>query len=374
MLIKYISFVVIILMFLACFKKSPINEHALLHQRACIEAINNKDYDRARIHCELCLEYASSMPECLNGLGLIEMTFHDEEKALAFFTKAVRQNNDFSQARNNIGVIYFIRKDFNSSLNYFNRALEIDPSNTDARYNASLSHFRLSQKYRSQDHKKTIYHLNMAKQQIKKVISLEESYTNGFRDLGLIELNLGEENDFKQESEEHLLNAKEAFIKCININNNDDICYDGLGQVYLLESKFEQSFAQYFLCLVHNPNNSSCRHGIVNAYEKSAQADGGFKALSQYAEKNYDNAEAHEAFCHALFSKGLDQQAVRECELALRLKPSLCNVHFRLAEYNTEVVNLKKAKNHCQVFLRCSSKTRSKETSRCQEILAIIAK
>jgi tetratricopeptide (TPR) repeat protein len=365
---------VFMLMISACFKKNPVNEHALLHQRACIESIDAKDYDRARIHCELCLEYAASMPECLNGLGLIELTLHDESKALSFFNKALRQNNDFSQARNNIGVIFFMKGDFYSSLKYFNRALEIDPSNTDARYNTGLSHFRLGQKFRTKNQKKTIYHLNMAKQQIKKLLSLEPTYQHGFRDLGLIELNLYEENEYEKDSKKNLISAKEYFLQCLSIANDDDGCHEGLGQVYLLESKFEQAFAEYFLCLTYAPNNSVCRYGIVSAYEKSAQTDGGFRALSNYAHTNYDNAEAHEAFCAALFEKGLVKQAVNECEIALRLKPNLCSALFRLAEYNAQVLDIEKAKKHCQAFLVCSNKIGSKEIKHCQEILAIMTR
>ncbi len=125
----------------ACFKKPQINENALLHQRACIESIELGDQVRARTHCELCLEFDSAMPECLNGMGLVSLMNNDEENARSFFSKALRQDNDFSQARNNLGVIYFTHGDFDAALLYFNRALEIDPANLDARYNSGLSKF-----------------------------------------------------------------------------------------------------------------------------------------------------------------------------------------------------------------------------------------
>ena len=103
----------------ACFKTLRVNEHALLHQKACIESIELNDQIRAKTHCELCLEFDSAMSECLNGMGLVAWMSNDEENARAFFTKAIRQDNNFSQARNNLGVTYFSHGDFDTALKYF---------------------------------------------------------------------------------------------------------------------------------------------------------------------------------------------------------------------------------------------------------------
>jgi tetratricopeptide (TPR) repeat protein len=361
------------LLLASCFKKHPINENALLHQRACIEAIEVKDHQRANIHCELCLEYESSMPECLNGIGLIALTNNDEEKARVFFTKALRQNNDYSQARNNLGVIHFSHGDFLSALKYFDRALEIDPSNTDARYNAGLSHFRLAQRMRAGAQTKTsIHYLHNAKNQINKLLAIEPTYHSAFRDLGLIELNLYDLTEFVAPRQELLISAQNAFLKCLEIASDDDGCYEGLAQVYLEQGRFDKSFANYFLCLTYAPENSACRNGIVVAYEKSAHTDGGYQTLSKNMQHDAGNALAHEAFCGALFERGLDKEAVKECELALRLKPDLCSVQFKLADYFTGVINAERAVMHCQAFLSCGSKVSSREIKRCQEILATV--
>lgn len=357
----------------SCSKKHPVNENALLHQRACIEALDAKDHERANIHCELCLEYEASMPECLNGIGLIALVNNDEAKAKQYFTKALRQNNDFSQARNNLGVIYFSHGDFNQALRYFDRALEIDPSNLDSRYNAGLAHFRLAQRVKANHEvKRSLYHLTEAKRQINKLIALEPTYHSAFRDLGLIELNFYDLNEFEGPRRDLLGSAHEAFSQCLAIAHEDDGCHEGLAQVYLEQGLFDQSFAHFFLCLNYAPKNSACRNGIVAAYEKSAHNDAGYKALQQKAKTESHNALAHEAFCAALFERGLDKEGLRECELAARLKPDLCSVQFRLAEYYTANLNVEKSIRHCQAFLSCGSSVSSKETKRCQEILTTI--
>lgn len=357
----------------SCFKKAPVNEFALLHQRACIESLDIKDHVRAQTHCELCLEYDSSMPECLNGIGLIALMNNDEDKAKTFFTKALRQNNDFSQARNNLGVIFFSRGDFAEALKYFDRALEIDPSNVDARYNSGLSHFRVGQRMKANaDAKLSIKHLHIAKDQMKKLLAIEPTYHAAFRDLGLIELNLYDQSEFDGTKRELLASAKSAFLKCTEAEREEDGCYEGLGQVYFEEGLFDQSFANYFLCLNFAPNNSACRANIVVSYEKSAHAEGGYKNFKKTVGEQPGNALAHEAFCGALFERGLDEEAVRECQVALRLQPDLCSAQFRLAEYFSQVLNVEQAVQHCQTFLMCGAKGFTKEAKKCQEILATV--
>lgn len=359
--------------FASCFKRAHLNQNALLHQRACIESIELNDHLRAATHCELCLEYDAAMPECLNGIGLIALMNKDEEKARIFFTRALRQDNDFSQARNNLGVIHFSHGEFSEALKYFDRALEIDPSNADARYNAGLSHFRLGQKMRALDKsKESKNHLLTAKDQIQKLVAIEPTFPAAFRDLGLIDLNLYDLSDFDSQQKELLLTAKKSFNHCLEAHREEDGCYEGLGQVFFEEGRFDQSFANYFLCLTFAPNNAACRNGIVLAYEKNAHAEGAYKQFKTYVKEDQKNAFAHEAFCGALFERGFSEEGVKECEVALRLKPDLCSAQFRLGNHFAAVLNAERATKHCQAFLACGNKSKPQEIKRCQELLATL--
>lgn len=357
----------------SCFKKHPINENALLHQRLCIESIDINDYERALTHCELCLEFDKSMPECLNGIGLVALSNNDEEKAKTYFSNAIRHDNDFSQARNNLGVIFFNRGEFDMALRYFDRSLEIDPANTDARYNSGLAHFRLAQRQLANNKKEgSASHLLMAKDQMKKLLAIEPTYGNAFRDLGLIELNLYDAGEYETPRKEILANAKAAFTSCVEADKENDGCYEGLARVNFEEGAFDQSFTNYFACLNYSPNNSACRKGIVVAYEKSTKTSGTYQRFAKNTRANPDNGLAHEAFCTALFERGLDEEAVKECEVALRIKPDLCSVQFRLAEYFAKVLNPERAVSHCQAFFSCGSKGITTQVKKCQEIVATV--
>lgn len=355
----------------SCFKKPAINEHALLQERACIESIELNDYKRAQRHCELCLEFNKASPECLNGIGLTALASHDEEKAIVYFSKAIRQNNDFSQARNNLGVIYFSRGDFHKALKYFDRSLAIDPANTDARNNSGLSHLRLAQRFKIQgDAKKSHEHLIKAKEQMTKLLLLEPDYTSAYRDLGVIELALYDLTEFDEKKRELLLASKKSFERCLSIDQTEDGCFEGLGQVFHEEGHYDKAFANYFLCLSYAPDNSNCRAHIVTSFEKSAQAEGGYKAFRNKIGQQPENARAHEAFCIALFERGLDAEARLECERAIKLDNKLCNAHYHLADHFAATLDAEKASHYCRSYLLCDSQDKNKiKQEKCREII-----
>lgn len=355
----------------SCFKRHPINENALLQQRACIESLDLKDYARALTHCELCLEYDNSMPECLNGIGLIALVNADEDKAITFFSRALRQDNDFSEARNNLGAIYFRNGDFVKALRYFDKALETDPSNSDARYNSGLSHFRLAERARAHNDKnKSIEHLMLAESQIQKLIATEPTYEHAFRDLGLIELNRYDLSEFTDRAAVFLSAAEKAFNQCITINPENDGCHEGMAQVRVEQGRYDDAFAHYFACLSFDAQNTSCRKGIVFAYEKSSRLEEGYKYFSAQTIKNQNNAEAHEAFCAALFERGFNENARKECEKALSLKPALCSAHYRLGKHFASVLDPTLSLMHCQEYLQCETNPRNREQFKlCQDII-----
>lgn len=358
----------------SCFKRTHVNENALLQQKACIDSIAIKDFERALTHCELCLEYDSAMPECLNGVGLIALNYADEKKAIDYFSRALRQDNDFSESRNNLGVIYFSHGNFEKALKYFTRALEIDPSNTDARYNAGLSYFRLAERNRAQGNiQQTQAFLMSARDNIKKLIALEPEYDHAFRDLGLIELNRYDITEYSLPSADLLKDAEEAFHQCLLVNPTNNGCYEGMGQVKTEQGRFEEAFAQFYQCLSYDSHNSACRQGIAHAFEKSALAEQGYKKFKDSLRHQAHNAQAHEAFCAALFEKGLKKEAQGECELALTLDPKLCQAHFRLGNYYSALLHGEKAKKHCQEYLWCEKGPGNVEQQRvCQEIVALV--
>lgn len=363
------STLLFLLLLCACFKKIPVNENALLHQKACVESMELNDYERAKTHCELCLEFDSSMPECLNGIGIVYLAEKDEDKAINFFTKALRQDNNFSQARNNLGVIYFNRGSFFEAQKYFTRSLEIDPANQDARYNKSLSDFRIAQKYLVSDDKRAIAYLISAKTELKKLLAIEPNYHNAFRNLGLIELNLYEKSNLIAKKDALLQSAQKSFEYCLEANSENAGCYEGLGQVFGEKGEFNKAFINYFTCLSYEPNNSVCRKNIVSTYEKDTKFSLTYNKLSKSIIDEPNNGLAHQAFCSVLFANGMNTQAIKECGLALSNNPNLCQANFLLADHYAKIFDVLGAVKYCHDFLNCTAKQSGEEVLRCKEIL-----
>jgi tetratricopeptide (TPR) repeat protein len=358
----------------ACFKRHRPNQNALLESSACITSISDKDYERALIHCELCLEFDRSMPECLNGIGLVSMAYNDEKKALSYFSRALRQDNDFCDARNNIGVIYFSAGNYEQALKYFSRALEINPSHSDARYNRALSHLRLSERLMARNSaEKAMKEVYAAKEQMAKLLALEPGSFQGQRDMGLIEFYLSEKAVHESDRKEHAELSLKFYGNCLEIAADEASCYEGLGRVYAEEGHFDQAFSNYFICLSHMPENTACRQGIVFAYEKSVQFSKSYETFSKLLKEDSRSSQAHDALCGLLMEKGLHQEAERSCKRALELNPQLCSAHFRLAEHFATQLNSLKAKESCQSYLMCERSPRNNEKEkRCQEIITLL--
>jgi tetratricopeptide (TPR) repeat protein len=354
----------------SCFKKPGINQHALIQQKACVEALQNNDLARSRTHCELCLEYDKAMPECLNGIGLIAFLEHNEDKARDYFRKALRQNNDFSQARNNLGVLHFTNGEFKEARTYFARSLEIDPSNLDARYNLGLCELRIFQRLNADEKSASgLKHLIESEEQIRKLLAIEPNYKSAYRDLGLVYFYRQQQASLEHERVLYLAKSKKAFEECAQKSEQDGDCFEGLGQVLLAEHRYQDAYEQFFKCLGYDQANSACRNGIVVAYELGTKHLKGFKEFSQRV-KNESKPEAHQAFCLALFDSGFLEEAVKECEHTLRIKPDSCLAHYRLGKHYADATHFDLATRYCKSFLRCEGEPKKLEhEAQCRQII-----
>ena len=140
-----------------------------------------------------------------------------DEKADEYFFRAIRENNDFAQARNNLGVLRFKNGVFEEAAIMFADAIEIDPRYADARYNLALTHLRLGEQTRVQaeaelssrigDGKKNLgeqvwaaapkadrkawydrvmHHFRIAEDHYRRTFELHPQHVDSYRDMGLI--------------------------------------------------------------------------------------------------------------------------------------------------------------------------------------------
>lgn len=103
----------------------------------CQEYLMKGYYEDAQASCSICVEYGTSAA-CYNALGVVAFIKNtDTQKAAQFFKKAIKIDNTYAQAYNNLGLLYHLAKNYNKAISYYKKALRIAPDYFDPRYNLS---------------------------------------------------------------------------------------------------------------------------------------------------------------------------------------------------------------------------------------------
>ena len=382
-----------------CGDKTGVNPQMLIQQQACVQNIQQGDFERAETRCEICLEYDERNPECLNGMGLIWYARGVDEKADEYFFRAIRENNDFAQARNNLGVLRFKNGGFEEAAILFADAIEIDPRYADARYNLALTHLRLGEQTRVQaeaelssrigDGKKNIgeqvwvaapkaerqawyervmKYFRIAEDHYRRMFELHPQHVDSYRDMGLIMTYRGAMEQNENARQADLLDAERYFVRCLDLNSTYEGCHESLAHVLLVLGRYDESLFHFVQCLAADKNNSVCQHELKMAYEGSQLKDESLQAYMTQLAENPGYGMAHYGFCVALFSKGMVDMAVTECENALKLDPEICLSHFQLGNHYQKVLDSQKAIEHCRAFISCDTQERyPTELNACKE-------
>lgn len=225
-----------------CGPSRPMNPYALQQQNACVENIKRGDYEAAKLRCDLCLEFDSSVPECLNGLGLVALAQSQQDVAIENFTKAIRNGKYFAQARNNLGVVYFRAEQFDKAIPSFIEALQIDPGYNDARYNYGLSLLRKGRHAMEKNNNtqaKSMF--ESAVLQYQKVTELNPYTKNAYRDLGVIMTFLSELSLQADKVKSYNSKAQNYFERCIELDSQDQACIESLGSLLKKQGKYREA-------------------------------------------------------------------------------------------------------------------------------------
>lgn len=342
----------------------------LVQEQACIANIDKQDYDAAETRCELCLEYNERNAECLNGLGLIWYARGDDERARKHWVHAIRENNDFAQPRSNMGVLEFENQNYGEAASHFKLAVEIDPRFLPARYNLALSYLRLGQKA-IVEKKDPTPHYKAAETEYRKIFELYPEHAQSYGDMGVVMSYRAEhvattENQKKQFIED----AEQYYVRCLDLMPANKECRANLAHMLLATGRFDEALFHFVQCLAVDKNNPICADEIQRAYAGSAMKGEALKKYMDQLIANPGYGQGHYGFCLALFDKGLVEQAVTECENALKLDDTLCLAHYQLAKHYKSVLNRDLALENCRGLIRCAGESKhGSEVADCKAIV-----
>ncbi len=342
----------------------------LVQEQACIANIDKQDYDAAETRCELCLEFNERNAECLNGLGLIWYARGDDERARKHWVHAIRENNDFAQPRSNMGVLEFENQNYGEAASHFRLAVEIDPRFLPARYNLALSYLRMGQKA-IVDKKDPTPHYKSAETEYRKIFELYPEHAQSYGDMGVVMSYRAEhvattENQKKQFVED----AEQYYVRCLDLMPANKECRANLAHMLLAIGRFDEALFHFVQCLAVDKNNPICADEIQRAYAGSAIKGEALKKYMDQLIANPGYGQGHYGFCLALFDKGLVEQAVTECENALKLDDTLCLAHYQLAKHYKSVLNRDLALENCRGLIRCAGESKhGSEVADCKAIV-----
>ncbi len=353
-----------------CGDTAAKSQQEVLQEQACVKDIEAQDYDRAETRCQLCLEYNERNSECLNAFGLIWYARHDVETAKKYYIRAIRENNDAAQPRNNMGVLEFEAGHYAEAARYFAGAVEIDPRFQDGRYNLALSYLRVGQQDVA-DGKDPTEPYKQAETEYRKMFELFPNHAKSYCDMGVI-MSYRAEKVAKTENDRRAFidDAEKYYVRGLDLDGSRDDCRANLAHLLLAVGRYDEALFQFVQCLAANKNNPICSSELPRAYAGSAMKS---EALKKYMDQLVENpgyGQGHYGFCLALFDKGLVDQAVTECENALKLDDTICLAHYQLAKHYKSVLNKDLALQNCRGLIECAGETKDQsEVADCKAIV-----
>jgi tetratricopeptide (TPR) repeat protein len=368
-LLRLIPLLVPLLLGALCGDTAQKNPQEVQQEQACVKNIEVGDYTKAETRCEICLEYNERNPECLNGLGLVWFYRGVDDKAREYFKKAIRENNDFAQARNNLGVLEFEKGNFGEARAMFQSAIEIDPRYLDGRYNLALSNLRIGQRDQAEG-KDPMKSYEDAETHYRRIFELYPQHTSSYHDMGVIMTYRAETQKIENKRQLYIQDAEQYFVRCLDLEPAHEMCHGNMAHMLLAIGRFDEALFHYVQCLAANKNNPICSVELQQAYAGSQlKSESLQKYMNQLAE-NPGYAPGHYGFCIALFDKGLVDMAVTECENALKLDETLCLANYQLGLHFKSVLDRDQALSNCRAMIACSGETRyAAEVEECKEIV-----
>ena len=361
-----------------CTEKARPHPEMLRHQKACVEYLDKQDPDAAESRCELCLEYDPKNAECLNGMGLVWLYRGVDKKARDYFKEAIRFNNDFAQARNNLGYLDFQNEDYGKAEKMFASAVEIDPAYLDARYNLALSRLREGQLERARQMRKNpedrrwdkeLDDYLRAEEEYRKIFELAPEHTGAYHDMGVIETMRASDATTENKARQHEAEAERYFKRCLEIDNTHETCHGNLAHLYLAIGRYDEAMFHYFQCLAANKDNPICAAELPMAYAKATMKSESIKKYIEQIRQNPGYAPAHYGLCLAFFAKGLVEMAVVECENTLKLDSNFCMANYQLSEHYRKVLDKDRAVSYCRSFIACAGEEHPSEVDSCKETI-----
>lgn len=328
---------------MSCVTTAPPHVRAVEANDLCAHYIGTGDLQTAEDQCDLGLQFSPQYADLWANKGVIAFQRGQDEKAKEFLIKALRLNQNLSQAYNNLGMIYAKELKQNTAADNFRAALRVNPDYPDARYNLALAYMALNQNEK-------------AKKELRTLVEIKPELADGWAQLGQIAVNEGENET-----------AVALFTKATQLDPKFASAWLMLGNAYMESGKPCEGKDAYSTCIETDEANAQCRNNIIVAEKKCALLD---RAMVDVKERQAGTRTPQSEYSAALQykEKGLVNDEERAYKRCLKYDPKFVLCHYGLFELYKDRSDSRNATIACKNFLKYASESDfATQVSACQQ-------
>jgi len=150
---------------------------------------------------------------------------------------------------------------------------------------------------------------------------------------------------------ERILELAEEHFKIALQDSSSDLPNLGLGYVYSLSGRAEESIEHFERYLALNPNDGATYNRVGYAYLQLNRLEDALRCFGRYRELEPNNPNTHDSYAECLWRMGRIDEAIAEYERALEIDASWSNGVFMLGEIYREMGENKKALEYYERYL-----------------------
>ncbi|MFO7810335.1 MAG: tetratricopeptide repeat protein [Candidatus Delongbacteria bacterium] len=162
-------------------------------------AQENGEYEKALEYYTKAIRLDPTIAQIYNNRGLVHYFMQDYPRAEVNFDKAIELDNELCMAYNNKAIIYYERRLYDQAISYFNKVIELDPTLAQPYYNRAFSY-----------HKKGRTDLSI-EDLITYVAKAGNKYGDRQRILNFIKENEDTEDDEEKEPEPQMITVPDLY-------------------------------------------------------------------------------------------------------------------------------------------------------------------
>lgn len=321
-----------VLLIAGCAGAPPPVQRALECNELCAQYIGMGNLTAAEDQCDLGIQFSPQYADLWVNKGVIAFNRGQNDKAKEYFIKALRLNQEQSQAYNNLGLLYMQDQAYGKAHDNFQRALRVNPDYLEARYNLALAYRALNEPEK-------------AKKELRTLLHVKPDLADGWAQLGQLALDEGANED-----------AVESLTRATQLDPKFVAAWNVLGNAYMELGKPCEAKDTFSTCIEADEKFPECRNNIIVAEKKCQLQD---KALVDVKERaaGAKTPESEYSVAVAAREKGRVNDEERAYNRCLKYDPKFALCHYGLFEIFKGRSDEKKATIACKNFLKFANES-----------------